>query len=163
MARRAADLGMDVVATPPRTPLTGEEHGTEFAALPELLERSDVVSLHCPLTQDTRHLLDAAALRRMKRSAILVNTARAGIADRWALAAALRAGGIAGAGLDDFEDGPQASPALADLANTVLASHLGGVGTAVRDRRCALAVAGAAEALAGREPGLRTRASSPQA
>ncbi|MEV1175101.1 D-glycerate dehydrogenase [Nonomuraea sp. NPDC049784] len=153
VARRARAFDMSVLATPPSSPLTDEDRlGVEFVQLPELLERSDVVTLHCPLTPKTRHLIDAAALRRMKPTAILVNTARGGIVDERALIEALRSGAIAAAGLDVFEDEPRVDPELAKLPNTVLTPHIGSAGTATRDRMCGLSVANAAAVLAGRAP-----------
>ncbi|GAA2404104.1 D-glycerate dehydrogenase [Actinomadura vinacea] len=150
VARRARAFDMAVLATPTRTPAPDDD--VEFAELPELLERSDVVSLHCPLTEATRHLIDAAALRRMKPSAILVNTARGGIVDEDALVEALRSGTIAAAGLDVFEGEPEVDPRLVELDNTVLTPHLGSAGVTTRERMCGLSVANAAAVLAGREP-----------
>ncbi|MEV4115268.1 D-glycerate dehydrogenase [Nonomuraea sp. NPDC049695] len=153
VARRARAFDMSVLATPTSSPLTDEDRlGVEFVALPELLERSDVVSLHCPLTPETRHLIDAAALRRMKPTAVLVNTARGGIVDEQALIEALRSGALAAAGLDVFEGEPRVDPELAKLPNTVLTPHIGSAGTATRERMCGLSVANAAAVLAGGAP-----------
>src|SRR5262249_44403112 len=91
----------------------------------ELLEHSDIVSLHCPLSPETRHLIDASALSRMKANAVLVNTARGAIVDERALEAALRSGAIACAGLDVYEDEPRLAPGLAELDNVVLLPHIG--------------------------------------
>jgi len=90
-----------------------------------LLPAADVVSLHCPLTPETRHLIDAAALAAMKPTAVLVNTARGPIVDEQALAAALRAATIAGAALDVFEREPEVTEELLGLDNVVLTPHLG--------------------------------------
>ncbi|MFC7331089.1 NAD(P)-dependent oxidoreductase [Marinactinospora rubrisoli] len=156
VARRAAGHGMTVIATPTGSPPTGEDPGAvAFVELPELLERADVVTLHCPSTPATRHLVDAAALRRMKRTAVLVSTAGGPVVDQAALAAALRDGEIAAAGLDAPEEAPEIHPGLLDAANAVLAAHLGRPATAVRERRCALAVAGAAAVLVGGDAGIR--------
>ncbi|MEV0236143.1 D-glycerate dehydrogenase [Nonomuraea sp. NPDC050786] len=153
VARRARAFDMSVLATPTSSPLTEEDRlGVEFVALPELLERSDVVTLHCPLTPETRHLIDAAALRRMKPTAVLVNTARGGIVDEQALIEALRSGALAAAGLDVFEGEPRVDPELAKLPNTVLTPHIGSAGTATRERMCGLSVANAAAVLAGGAP-----------
>lgn len=113
-AERAAAFGMEVV------------HSSRRSGLPlhELLATSDVVSLHCPLTPDTHHLLDADALARMKRGAYLVNTARGPVVDEAALAQALR-GHLAGAGLDVFEREPEVHPGLLELPNVTLLPHLG--------------------------------------
>jgi glyoxylate reductase len=107
--------------------------GAHFVSLEELLERSDIVSLHCPLTPETHHLIDTAALTRMKASAVLVNTARGAIVDEAALVAALRAGVIAGAGLDVYEGEPRLAPGLAGLENVVMLPHIGSATHAARE------------------------------
>jgi glyoxylate reductase len=89
------------------------------------VEEVDVLSLHCPLTEETRHLVDAAGLARMKPSAVLVNAARGPVVDEVALADALRRGVIAGAALDVFEREPEVEEALLSLENVVLCPHLG--------------------------------------
>lgn len=108
--------------------------------LASVLEAADIVSLHCPLTAETRHLIDAAALGRMKTDAVLVNTARGAIVDERALVAALREGTIAGAALDVFEHEPEVNPALLELENVVLTPHLGSATRATREDMGLLAV-----------------------
>ena len=93
--------------------------------LERALAEADVVSLHVPLTHETRHLIDAAALRAMKRSAVLVNTSRGAVVDEAALAAALQRAEIAGAALDVYEAEPDVTAELLGLDNVVLAPHLG--------------------------------------
>jgi glyoxylate reductase len=93
--------------------------------LAPLLGEADVVSLHCPLTTETRHLIDASALARMKPTAVLVNASRGPIVDEAALVDALRAGTIAGAALDVYEREPDVHPGLRELENVVLAPHIG--------------------------------------
>jgi len=105
------------------------------ADLDALLPDADVVSLHTPLTAETRHLIDARRLRLMKRTAILVNTARGPVVDEAALAEALHAGVIGGAALDVYEHEPDVTKALLPLDNVVLAPHLG---SATRDTRVAM-------------------------
>ena len=100
-----------------------------------LLAEADVVSLHVPLTDETRHLVDAAALEAMRPSAVLVNTARGPVVDERALVEALRAGSIAGAALDVFEREPDVEEGLLTLENVVLTPHLG---SATRDTRVAM-------------------------
>jgi lactate dehydrogenase-like 2-hydroxyacid dehydrogenase len=100
-----------------------------------LLAGADIVSLHVPLAPETRHLVDADALRAMSRSAVLVNTARGPIVDEQALVDALRAGAIAGAALDVFEREPEVEEGLLALENVVLTPHLG---SATRDTRVAM-------------------------
>jgi lactate dehydrogenase-like 2-hydroxyacid dehydrogenase len=99
--------------------------GEYCASLDDLLERSDFVSLHCPGGAETRHLLNAARLDRMKRSAFLINTARGEVIDEAALAAALRNRVIAGAGLDVYEHEPRVPESFMGLENVVLLPHLG--------------------------------------
>ncbi|MFG1703308.1 2-hydroxyacid dehydrogenase [Nonomuraea sp. M3C6] len=150
VARRARAFDMKILATPTSAPLGAEP--VEIADLETLLERSDVVSVHCPLTPATRHLIDARALGRMKPTAVLVNTARGGIVDEQALVEALRTGGIAAAGLDVFEGEPSVNPALVELDNAVLTPHIGSAGTVTRERMCGLAVANVADVLSGSSP-----------
>ena len=97
----------------------------EEVELNELLSRSDFVSLHCPATPETRHLIDEAALKRMPAHAILINTARGDVVDEAALAAALHKGWIGGAGLDVYEQEPQVYADLLDAPGVVLLPHLG--------------------------------------
>ena len=98
-----------------------------------LLADSDVVSLHLPLTDETHHLIDAAALARMKPTAVLVNTSRGPIVDEAALVDAVREGRIAGAALDVFEHEPEVHPGLLGLENVVLVPHLGSATAETRE------------------------------
>jgi glyoxylate reductase len=117
------------------------------------LARADVVSLHVPLTPETRHLVDAAALAAMKRSAVLVNTARGAVVDEAALVDALARGTIAGAALDVFEEEPRVHPDLVALENVVLAPHLGSATHVAREAMGMLCVdALRAVLLEGRSP-----------
>ena len=108
--------------------------------LAELLGRADIISLHCPLTAETRHLIDAAALASMKRSAVLVNAARGPIVDEAALVEALRSGTIAGAALDVFEFEPAVTEELLSMENVVLSPHLGSATRRTREAMGMLAV-----------------------
>lgn len=114
VGRLAEALGMRVV------------HTSRSSGMPldELLAEADVVSLHVPLTEVTRHLIDAAALARMRPHAVLVNTSRGPVVDESALADALEAGAIAGAALDVFEREPKVEPRLLGLPNVVLTPHV---------------------------------------
>jgi glyoxylate reductase len=105
------------------------------APLAPLLAEADVVSIHCPSTPETRHLIDVAALAAMKPTAVLVNTARGPIVDEAALVAGLRDGTIAGAALDVYEREPEVHEGLLDLDNVVLTPHLG---SATREARVAM-------------------------
>ncbi|SFL69288.1 2-hydroxyacid dehydrogenase [Geodermatophilus ruber] len=153
VARRARAFDMTVLATPTRSPLSAEERAAvEFRELPELLAESDVVTLHCPLTPETHHLVDDAALARMKPTALLVNTARGGVVDTDALVRALQEDRLGGAALDVFEDEPHVDPRLAALGQVVLTPHLGSAADRTREAMCGLAVRNVAEVLAGRPP-----------
>ena len=138
VARRAEGFSMRILATP-RVPLD------------ELLAQSDAVTLHVPLTSETRHLIDADALARMKPTAILVNTARGGVVDQHALARALHRGEIAGAALDvtDPEPLPPDHPLLA-APNLLVLPHIGSATHTARERMADLAVDNLLAGLAGR-------------
>jgi len=103
--------------------------------LEQVLEEADFVSLHCPATPETRHLMNAERLARLKPGAFLINTARGDVVDEAALVAALRSGRLAGAGLDVFEREPQVSPELLAMENVVLLPHLG---SATQETRVAM-------------------------
>jgi glyoxylate reductase len=148
VARRAAAFGMDVAHHSRRTV---DVDGSHPLPLDELLAASDVVSLHCPLTPETRHLIDADALRAMKRGAYLINTARGPIVDEAALAAALADGTIAGAGLDVYENEPEVHDDLRRLDNVVLAPHLGSATVETRTRMAELAVDNVVAVLTGKD------------
>ena len=124
VADRARAFGMDIV----------HHNRTSGVALDELLQVSDVVSLHCPLTPNTRHLIDGSALERMKPTAILINTARGPVVDEAALVEALSAGVIAGAGLDVFEEEPRVHPGLLATRKAVLLPHIGSATMTTRRR-----------------------------
>jgi len=153
-ARRARSFGMEIAYTK-RTPLDGPtaaELGAVHVGLDELLATSDVVSLHCPYSPETHHLIDAARLSSMRRSAYLVNTARGPVVDEAALVDALRAGTIAGAGLDVFEREPEVHEGLLGLDNAVLIPHLGSATVETRTAMADLAATNCLAVLDGREP-----------
>ncbi|HZS10360.1 MAG TPA: D-glycerate dehydrogenase [Blastocatellia bacterium] len=118
----------------------------------DLLEQSDIVSLHVPMAAATKHLIDAAAFGHMKPTAFLINTARGEIMDEAALVEALGQGRIAGAGLDVYEHEPQVSPALMAMNNVVLLPHIGSATRETRAAMAMLAVENAIDALSGRPP-----------
>ena len=130
VADRARAFGMKVV------------HHNRSSGIPlsELLRISDAVSLHCPLTDDTHHLIGAEALAAMKPTALLINTARGPVVDEAALVAALKDGTIAGAGLDVFEEEPAVHPGLIECKNAMLLPHLGSATVETR-RKMGLMVA----------------------
>jgi D-3-phosphoglycerate dehydrogenase len=126
IAARARAMEMTVLATDPY--VTAEQaahHGVDLVPFDDLLARSDVVSVHVPLTRATRGLVGAAQLARMKPGAILLNVARGGVVDEAGVAAALADGRLAGAGIDVFEQEPPAGSPLLDAPNTLLTPHLG--------------------------------------
>ncbi|MEL6890889.1 MAG: D-glycerate dehydrogenase [Actinomycetota bacterium] len=141
LGERARSFGMEVVYHN-RRPVAADVEarlGARLLALDELLRTSDVVSLNCPYTPETHHLIDADALASMRPEAYLVNTARGPIVDEAALVGALRAGSIAGAGLDVFEHEPDVHPGLLDLDNAVLVPHLGSATIETRSAMASLA------------------------
>ncbi len=121
-------------------------------SLDELLERSDIVSLHVPLTPTTRHLIGVAELSRMKPTASLVNTARGPVVDENALADALEAGAIFSAGLDVFDGEPAVNPRLLEAPRATLLPHIGSATIETRTRMGRLACQGVCDVLAGRTP-----------
>jgi len=133
VAERAAGFRMKVLYYS-RRPLEAQPDARawEWRTLPALLAESDIVTIHVPLTTETRHLIGVHQLSRMRRTAILINTARGPIVDEAALAAALRNSTIAGAGLDVFEDEPRLHPDLSALKQVVLLPHLGSATLAAR-------------------------------
>jgi glyoxylate reductase len=136
VARRARGFAMHVLYHDARrNPGAEQELGAAYVAtLDDLLARSDFVSLHVPLVAETRHLMDADRLRKMKRTAILINTSRGPVVDEKALAQALKEGVIAGAGLDVYEREPAVEPALLELENAVLLPHIASASERTRTR-----------------------------
>jgi glyoxylate reductase len=158
VARRAVAFGMEVAYLP--SPRKNRRRSvSRFARLrarplplDELLATSDVVSIHAKLTPETRHIINREALARMKRSAYLVNVARGPLVDEAALASALEAGVIAGAGLDVFEREPRVHQGLLALENVVLAPHIGSATVETRTAMAQLAVDNCVAILHGRPP-----------
>lgn len=154
VARRALGFSMQVLYFN-RKRLSKELENSFNAAyrtLPDLLAQSDFVSIHCPLNQESRHLISEAELSMMKNSAYLINTARGAIVNEQALTAALACKQIAGAGLDVFENEPQLAPGLQELKNTVLVPHIGSATIETRSKMCALAVNAVIEAFNNKKP-----------
>jgi len=125
VAERARAFGMRILGSDPYVAAeVAERNGIEPVALAELLARSDVVTLHAPLTAETAHLLDRAAIATLRPGAIVLNLARGGVVDEAALAEALREGRVAGAGVDVFEHEPPRDSPLLAAPNVVLSPHI---------------------------------------
>jgi glyoxylate reductase len=149
VAARAPAFGMRVAYTSRRAlPLPG----AESISIDRLLVTSDIVSLHVPLTPETKHLIDKRALARMKRSAYLINTSRGPVVDEAALAWALQHRLLAGAALDVYENEPSIDPGLLQLDNVLLVPHLASATTETRTAMADLAVENVLAVLAGRPP-----------
>jgi len=154
MARRALGFGMRVLYQDAAPADAATERGLNAARadLPTLLRESDFVSVHTPLLPETRHLIDAGALKAMKKTAYLINASRGPVVDEAALVEALREGWIAGAGLDVFEEEPTVHPGLFGLANVVLAPHIGSASHDTRIKMATLAVDNCLAVLEGKMP-----------
>jgi glyoxylate reductase len=148
VAQRAAGFDMEVIHT--------ARHDTNMTGfvqtLDELLDRSDIVSLHVPLSESTRHLIGAPELARMKSTAVLINTARGPVVDEDALVDALESGTIYGAGLDVFDGEPNINPRLLTAPRATLLPHIGSATIATRTRMARLACQGVCDVLADRDP-----------
>lgn len=154
VARRAGGFGMRVLyhdAQRPEPAVERELRAT-YADPDTILRESDFVTVHTPLLTETRHLVSEAALRKMKKTAILVNAARGPIVDEAALVRALSEGWIAGAGLDVFEEEPKIHPGLLPLRNVVLAPHIASASHDTRVAMAALAVRNCLAVLDGKPP-----------
>jgi glyoxylate reductase len=154
VARRGLGFGMRMIYAGRRRAAAEVEMALQarFVPLENLLGEADIVSLHCPLTAETRHLLDARRLALMKPTAYLINTARGPVVEERALVEALRAGRIAGAGLDVYEEEPRLAPGLAELRNAVLFPHIGSSTLEAREGMARLAAENIRAALEGRRP-----------
>ena len=148
VARRATGFGMEVLHHTRRdTGIVGWR-----GDLDSLLAESDIVTLHVPLTPETRHLVDGRRLGLMKPDAVLVNTSRGPVVDEEALAAALEVGAVFAAGLDVYEREPEVHPRLLTAPRTVLLPHIGSASVATRTRMAHVAARNARAALAGERP-----------
>jgi glyoxylate reductase len=154
MARRAKGFGMKIiyfdVFRP--SPELEQELGAEYRDLDDLLQEADLISLHTNLTPETRHLINAERLKRMKPTAVLVNTSRGPVIDEAALAEALKSGQIFAAGLDVFENEPQVEPGLLETESAVVIPHLGSATVETRHAMGMLAAENLVSALEGRKP-----------
>ena len=154
VARRARGFAMRLLYWTPRRKPEAEEReaGLTYAAFDQLLAESDFVSLHSPLTPETRHQIGARELKLMKKTAYLINTARGPIVDEAALVRALARRQIAGAGLDVFEHEPKVERALTKMPNVVLTPHLGSAVTDLREEMAHVVVDNIVAVLEDRVP-----------
>ena len=140
VATRARAFGMEIIGV----------HRGE--SLDDLLATSDIISVHAPLSRETQHLIDAAALAKMKRGAYLINTARGALVDEDALCDALDSGQLRGAALDVYEHEPQINPRLLAMKNVVLVPHIGSATEEARNAMARIAATNVLLFLRGREP-----------
>jgi len=154
VARRASGFDMEVVYHNRHRldAATETAGGASYLALDELLRSSDFVLVQVPYTPQTHHMIGAPQLALMKKTAILVNTARGGVVDDAALIAALHAGQVAGAALDVFENEPRLNAAFRDLPNVILTPHIGSATFPTRYRMAELAVLNLIDAISGNVP-----------
>lgn len=152
-ARMASALGMKVIYfNRHRDEEFEEEYGVAYHTLDQLLDQSDVVSLSVPLTDETRHMIDEEQLKRMKKTAILINTARGPVVNEQALIRALSEKWIAGVGLDVYENEESVPEVLRTLPNTVLTPHTASATIEARMAMARLVVENMMDAMAGRQP-----------
>ena len=153
LAHRARGFDMEVLYHDQyRNESAEQETGTQYLELEELLETADFISVHTPLTPETRHLIGPGELDLMKPTAILVNSSRGPVVDEAALADALEQGSIFAAGLDVYEEEPEVHPKLLELENVVLAPHIGSASIETRDKMAVLAAENLVAVLRGEDP-----------
>lgn len=154
VARRALGFGMKILYhdLEPAGPPVEQRLKAEFRSLEEILGEADFVTLHVALTPKTRHLIGREELRRMKKTAFLINASRGPVVDEKALVDALREGIIAGAGLDVYEDEPRVSPELLDMNVTLLLPHIGSATSETREKMARVAVENILAVLRGEIP-----------
>jgi glyoxylate reductase len=153
VARRGKGFGMEVLYhSRSRKKDAEKELGARYLDLDDLLRESDFVSIHTPLTDETRHLIGERELDLLQETAVLVNTSRGPVVDEAALADALQNGRVFAAGFDVYEEEPKVHPKLLDLENAVLAPHIGSATVETRDRMAAMAAENLRVVLRGEEP-----------
>jgi len=154
VARRAMGFDMKVIyySAHRASEEVEKKLNAEYRSLDDLLREADFISIHVPLTKETRHMIGERELKMMKKEAYLINTARGPIVDEKALAKALKEGWIRGAGLDVFEREPEVDPELLELENLVLLPHLGSASYATRAKMATMAAENVIKALKGEVP-----------
>ena len=153
VARRARGYNMKVLYNK-RSPDPDAERelGVEFCSLDDLLAKSDFVSLHVPLTDETRHMMNKDSFAKMKQGSFLINTARGAIVDEHDLVEALKSGHLAGAGLDVYDNEPNIGPELLVMPNTITTPHIASATYAARNRMGTLAVDALLDGFSGKKP-----------
>ncbi|MFC1710428.1 2-hydroxyacid dehydrogenase [Patescibacteria group bacterium] len=129
-----------------------EELGVEYTSLDDLLAKSDIVTLHVPLTEETRHMINKDTLSKMKKGSYLVNTSRGAVIDEHDLVEALRDGHVAGAALDVYDNEPNIDPELIGMENVILTPHIASATVEARDKMGDQAVTSIIEVLSGKKP-----------
>lgn len=153
VARKAKAFEMNILYTKRNPdPKVESELGARFVSLDELLAQSDIVSLHVPLNDETRHMVNASSFAKMKRGAIIINTARGPIVDEHDLVEALRNGTLSGAGLDVFDAEPNINPELIGMENVVLTPHIASATKEAREAMGKLAVEAITKTFSGIKP-----------
>ncbi len=153
VARRASGYNMNVVYYKRTRDVACEESmGVKYCNMDALLAESDVVTLHVPLNDETRHMIDRVAFSKMKKGAFLVNTARGAVVNERDLVESLRDGHLGGAGLDVFEDDPNITPELYDMPNVITTPHIASATNEARNKMGEQAVAAILDTFAGTKP-----------
>jgi glyoxylate reductase len=153
VARRAGGYKMNIIYNKhTRDEKAEQEMGVKFVELDQLLATSDVVTLHVPLTDETRHMINKEAFAKMKKGAFVVNTARGPVINERDLVEALRSGQLGGAALDVFDDEPNISPELYDMPNVITTPHIASATWEARNKMGEQAVAAILDTLAGTKP-----------
>ncbi|MCH7641336.1 D-glycerate dehydrogenase [Patescibacteria group bacterium] len=153
VALRAKGWGMTVLYNKrSRDEKAEKELGVHFAEFDDLLSKSDFVTLHVPLTEETRHMINKDTLSKMKRGSFLVNTARGPVVDEHALVDALRSGRLSGAALDVYDNEPNINPELIGMENVILTPHIASATWEARNKMGAQAVSSILDVLDGKKP-----------
>lgn len=153
VARRAKGFNMNILYHNRRQDMEAEkELGVKYVQLNELLETSDFVTLHVPLTEETRHMINKDSLSKIKKGAILVNTSRGPVVDEHALVESLRSGHLRGVGLDVFDNEPNIDPELIGMENVVLTPHIASATIEAREKMGNQAVEAIIDTFAGKKP-----------
>ncbi len=153
VAKRARGYGMNVLYNKHSPDMEAEkELGIKFASLDELLSSSDFVTLHVPLTEETRHMINTATISKMKKGSYLINTARGAIVEERALVDLLRSGHLGGAALDVFENEPDIHPELINMQNVITTPHIASATYEARDMMSKQAVEAILDSLSGKKP-----------